>query len=354
MFRRSLCIVPLLLLASVSFAQDQDEGQRRFRGGPPDGRGPGGPPPWSGRMMDRMIDRLDLDEEQEAAFREIMGPVREQMQSMGDRWREVAEARDAGDEAKADELRRNLMREMESTGPDAMNAALTQLEPMLRPEQVEKLDEMVDRMDRDRESRDRYRQIRDELPDKLNLDEQQRGQFDEMATAARERVGENFRNMRPLFEQMREAQESGDEARVAEIRKQMDAQRPDMDAVYAEFLTQVEGILNPEQKTALADFRGELGLDIGGAAPADNSKAMDPREVLRLVKRLRLNDEQRDKFKEIEREVMSAYREARRDADKKAQLSEKLTDDVLAILDDAQKQRFESLLDRAQKRAQRG
>lgn len=356
MIRQTLCAVAVICLTSASFAQDEEG--RRFRGGPPDGRGPGGPggpPPWSGRMMERMVDQLDLDEEQEGAFREIMAPVREQMQAVGDRWREAAEAREAGDEARADELRRTLMREMNAGQNDAMNAALGQLEPLLRPEQLEKLDEMVDRMDRDRESRDRYRKISVELPDKLGLDEQQAAEFSEMSAAARERAGEGWQAMRPLFEEMRAAQESGDELRVAELRKQMDAQRPNMDAIYGEFLTQVEGLLRPDQKPALAEFKDELGLNEDfAAAPSKDEKGIDPREVLRLVKRLRLNEEQKDKFKDIEREVMLAYRDARRDAEQKAHLSQKTTEDVLAILDDSQKQRFEALLDRAHKRAERG
>lgn len=362
MFTISLIATLLPTFVMAQDAQPQQDGQdgqdrpRRMRGpGGPGGPGFGGPGfggRMSGRMMERVVEDLNLDEEQKSQFDTIMEPVRERMRQAGEQWQQVRALEESGETEQAQTLRRTLMQEM-GRG-DAMEGAFAQLEPILRPEQLEKLDDMRDRFDRDRESRDNLRKIAEDLPKQLNLDETQKQQFDEMAAAGREKVGEQFRAMRPMFEEMRAAREAGDTAKVAELQAQMEAQRPDVAALQADFLNQVEGILNDEQKQSLAAFREETGIGMPvEAASAGDGKSIDPREMVKLVKRLRLNDEQKDQFKHIEEDAMASYKEARRDAAAKAALGEQLRGQIMEILDDSQKQRFESLIERTAKRSRR-
>lgn len=350
-------LLPTIVMAQdAQPTQDGQEQPRRMRGqGGPGFGGPGGPGfggRMSGRMFERVVEDLNLDDEQKAQFETIVEPVRERMRQAGEQWQQVRALEESGETEQAQTLRRSLMEQM-GRG-EAMETAFAQLEPILRPEQLEKFDDMRDRFDRDRESRDNMRKIAEELPTQLNLDETQRQQFDEMAAAGREKMGEQWRAMRPMFEEMRTAREAGDTARVAELQAQMEAQRPDMNAAYAEFLTQVEGILNDEQKQTLAAFRDETGIGMAAdSTAAGDGKSIDPREMLKLVKRLRLSDEQKDQFKQIEKDAMGAYKDARRDAAAKAALSDQLRGQIGEMLDDTQKQRFESLIERSAKRSRR-
>lgn len=355
MFRRCL-VIALLALPVTTLAQEQQDGapgegrRQRFgqQGGPGGMMMRGGP-----GMIDRIARDLDLDETQKAAFDQAIAPLREEMRAMGERWQAVRAAQEAGDDAKATQLREELMRAGAGRGgfnSEAFDAALMQIEPTLRPEQVEKLDEMRDRMDRDREGRDRFRMMR-ELPDTLKMDEEQRAQFEAISEEARAQFGERMQAMRPLFEEMNAAREAGDDAKVEELRKKMEASRPDMTADTEAFLARVESFLRDDQKQLLADVRDDMGL---GAAGAQNGGTVDVKEMFRLAKRLRLHGEQKDQLKELEQEVMRDYREVRRDASAKAALAERTRSELERMLDDEQRARFAQQIERVARRSRNG
>lgn len=341
--------------------QDGERGQRGGRrggqfGGPGMGfmGGQGG-----GRMMDRFVEELNLDEQQKLVFDELMAPQRERMRQMGEKLREMREAQDAGDTERADQIRAEMRAAgMGPGGPggggrgpgqmaEAMNDVLDQLEPSLREDQLEKLDEMRDRMERGQQGMDAARRVRDELPDTLNLDESQRTQFEEMLSEERNAMRQQFETMGPLFEKMREAREAGDEATLADLRKQMEANQPDFSARTAAFLDRVEGLLTPEQKTLLEQFRDEIGAGPAGEAAEGY---VDVKDLIRIAKRVRLTAEQKDEFKDIERSAAQDNRKVGRDKDARAALSEKVRREIEELLDETQRNRFAQQLERLQRR----
>lgn len=328
--------------------QPQQQRGMRGRGGPggPGFGGPGGP----GRMFNRIAEDLQLDEQQRAQYEEIMGPMREQMKTMGERWRQVRDLEDSGEADKAAEMRRALMTEMQGNQGQMMQSAMDQLETILRPEQVEKFDDMRDRFERDRDSRENFRKIQ-ELPDKLGLTPEQKEKWDAMAQTGREEFGQKWQAMGPMFEAMRAAREAGDTEKAAELQKQIDAQRPDMNAAMSDFLGKVGEILTPEQQATLSAFRDENNLMPQPAAGEAHVGLVDPRDLIKFAKRLRLNDSQKEQFRQIEEDTMAAYRDARRDAAAKAELSAHVKAQIDGILEGSQKQRFDSLIERAQRRS---
>lgn len=326
-------------------------GDRQFRG---DGRmGMGGPRggEWMQRMFERTAEDLDLDEAQRQEFDRLAQPHLDRMREMGERWAEVREAQDAGDEARARQLREQLQRG--ANPADALNEILGSLEPMLRPEQIDKADAIRDRMQGDSDNRDRMRRISRELPELLALDETQKQHFDELIARSREEMGNRMSSMGPLFEQMREAREAGDTARLRELERQMESQRPDMNARYAEFFAQLEPILRDDQKALLADFRDEIGLASDGA-PADKGGATDVRTILQMAKRLSLDAQQRRELKEIEEDAMRAWREVGRDKEARADLARQVREEISKMLDESQQTRFAQLLQRLSRKSPRG
>jgi len=334
----------------------QDGQPVRREGGPAIAPPGGGRGMMGGRMMGRMVEELDLDENQQKIYEELAAPMRERMRTMGERWRAAREAADAGDDtqlkAMQSEFQQNGGRGGPFGGADPFGEIFEQLEPHLRPEQVEKLDTMRDRMERDRESMDAYRRVSEDLPEKLNLDETQKQQFDEMLQAAREEVGQKWQAMRPMFDQMQEAREAGDNERLAELRRQFEQQRPDGAAQMQGLMSQIEGLLRDDQNETFNAFQTELGLNTGGDA-ADAGGSTDVRSILRLAKRLRMTSEQKDDFKDIEKSSMRALRRAGRDADAKAQLADRVKEQIEQILDETQRERFHAQLERLDRRSRR-
>lgn len=359
MRHRILIGVVTSLSAAIATAQDQPApdqgagrppGMRQFGG---EGRmGMGGPRggQWMQRMFERTAEDLDLDETQRAEFDRLAQPHMDRMKEMGERWAEVREAQDAGDEARARQLREQLTRG--GNPGDAIGEVLTELEPMLKPEQVEKADSIRDRMQSDNDSRDRMRRIAREMPEALQLDEAQRGQMDELMNKAREEMGNRMQSMGPLFQEMREAREAGDMARVRELEKQMESQRPDMNARYDEFFAQVEGILRDDQKPLLENFRDEIGLSPAGAGD-EAGGTTDVRAILQAAKRLRLDADQKREFKSIEEDAMKAYRDAGRDKAARADLARQVREEISKLLDETQQTRFVQLLERLNRKSPR-
>lgn len=366
--RRVAAVVASIVFVAPVFSQDgggqviiqQQDGQVRRMGGM---GGPGGPGGGRGGMMGgrmgfRMIEELDLDEEQQKVYDELAAPMRERMRAQGEKWRAAREAADAGDDSQMkalqEEMRANGARGGGGFGGgmDGFNDILDQLEPHLRPDQVDKLDNMRDRMDRDRESFDSWRKISEEAPDKLNLNEEQRGQFKEMLDAARQEFGQKMGAMRPLMEQMQEAREAGDNAKVAELRAQMEQMRPDGNAGLQALMGQLEGILHDDQKAAFAEFQQDVGVG-GDANDASSGNGPDVKSILKAAKRLRLSADQKEDLKLIERQSMRSLRSAGRDADAKAELATRTKEQIERMLEEDQRARFDQLIERMSRRSRR-
>lgn len=298
----------LMLLASVvwvtsAIGQVRPDEPDRPRRGPGEGRGPR-----MGRMLDRVADELQLDDAQRKEFDAIMAAHRAQMEEMAPRWREMREATRSGDRERADELRAQMGNEH---GPrDFFRQAFDELEPILNDEQYERFLEMREGMERRRERREEFRRMAEELPDKLDMDEAQRKQFRQLLDSRRDRMRQQMTEMRPLFDQMREAEESGDQDRLQELRAQFEELRPDPETRRTEFLSQVSGLLREDQRRFLDDYYAELGLTSG----AELLGPSDVRTVLRAARRIDLSSEQKAKLRTIGRQAMRDLRGVRRAA----------------------------------------
>ena len=293
------------------------------------------------RMFERVADELDLDEEQRVKFDEITAEQRERMREMGDRWREVREATRDGDEERAAQLRAEL-REARGMG-SGMAESLEKLEPILRDDQVGKLWELQDRMQSRQGNWDRIRMVTNDLPDELELSDEQRDEFEHLLTTHREKMRESWSVMRPLMEEMREARQTGDDERVQELRQQLEDARPNQDVMIDGFLKDLEDSLTEEQLERLTKFRKRLTT--GG--DDKKSGAGDVRNVLRAVKRLKLNSEQKEEIRGIEREAIGAYRKiSRRDKEEQAHLANEVKSEIADVLDSDQVKEFEEQLKR--------
>lgn len=348
MTRSAIAVLVLTTCAAVALAQP--DGPRRPPGdGPPGGpgRGPGfrGGPGFGGGMMAWMMDDLELDDAQRAKVEEIMGAQRQRMEAWGEKRMQLREAMDAGDEATAERLRK----EMEAAGGDMRNMmrqAADEIEPILNDDQFARFTEMRERMEQRQGQMERARRIARELPDALNLDDTQREQFEQMLEQRRSEMRERFGGMQPMWEQMREAREAGDKEKVAELRAQMEQMQPDMNALETGFFQQVEGLLRDDQKQALTQFRAQLGG--GGDSLADDSAAPeDLRQLMRALKRVRLNRSQKDEVRKIEREAQQSLRELdRKDDEGRAAVAAAAHQKINALLEPAQVQQLEDQLAR--------
>jgi hypothetical protein len=345
------------LLAVTAWAQDEgDRGQRRGdrpqgdrrprqERGPGDRRG-GERGPGMDRMWERVVDELQLDEEQRARFDEIVAKYRERGQEMGQRWREMRDemrkAREAGDEERMRELR-DEMRQGRTEPDSGLSEALEELEPILREDQIAKLWELQDQMQSRRQDRDRYRRIMEDLPDELGLSDEQRNEYDELLRAQREERRERFSGIRPLMEELRQAREAGDEARVQELQQQLEQSRPGPETMFEGFFEDLASILTEEQVERLAAFRKSLEEGDGGTS----GDAGNVRNVLRAAKRLKLDADQKEEIRQIEQEAIRAYREIpRSNKEEHATLAAEVKAEIVKVLDKTQAEEFETALKR--------
>lgn len=194
MFRRFSLVASLLLIAPAlvsvpAVGQEEAQGEfqrdgRRGRGGWR-GEGRGGPGRGFERMRERFIEDLELDADQQAIFEEIMTEQRAQWRAHRETWREIRQAEEEGDTARAEELRASLGDVRRGRG---MEEAFAKLEAHLSEDQLLKLDEMRDRWQQ------RGRERMDRLAEQLELDDEQRAQLDEIGENMRERMRARFRD----------------------------------------------------------------------------------------------------------------------------------------------------------------
>ncbi|HMQ14727.1 MAG TPA: hypothetical protein PKC49_02025 [Phycisphaerae bacterium] len=358
---RMIAVAATLLLCAAGVAQETDRPDRgrfgRGQGGPP---GPGGPN--FEMLSQRVADQLDLDDQQRASYDEIVAGFRErfaqggQGEQMRDLMRQMREARQAGDDALAEDLRRK-MEETRRTGDALREDFLSQVEPILRPDQVERLATIRERfgaMERQRFGNP-MQQIA-ELRDVLHLDDQQNQQFDDLLAEMREQMRSQRgmgAELRPLIEELRAAQEAGDEERVAEIRARLAELRPDPREMFDNFYADLEKILRADQLQALRDFRARQP----GPPGQDRAARTDVRSLFREARRLDLSRDQADDLADLEETAGRANRDARREraaADQaQAALYERVKQQIIEILTPEQRQQFERTLQRAE-RGERG
>lgn len=329
----SITLFALVMAASASAQQPgRPGGWGGGRGGWGGGGGFGGgnwnPRQWFDRMLEGFDKELSFDEQQWTQLDAIVTAQEARANEAGARWREVGAAMEAGDEARAAELRTQLMREFqESEG--GMRPMLDDIETVLNPEQLTRFQEMRGVMRQWQEhGRQMWQAVR-ELPDKVEMTEQQREGFQAML---RER-------WQAFQEDLRQRNERGEG---------MSWEAPDFAGLQEDFYGRVGELLNDEQRKLLTDYRAQF-IAIGQAA--EQQPQDDVRTVLTAAKRLRdLSDEQRDAIREIERDALKSYGQVRRDKEQVAKLAEEVKAQITKLLTPQQTEDLERNLERRRPR----
>jgi Spy/CpxP family protein refolding chaperone len=270
-------------------------------------------------MAERLAEALDLDDTQQGQFDEIVARYRERWEEQRTRggemreiFEEMREAREAGDEARIEELRHRL-REARRGGEELRTQFFDEVEKILREDQVERLHQFRERMGRGlgRGEGGPMFGMAERLREDLGLDETQSRRFDELLESLREK-------MWGLRDQ------PGEERREAFGR------------LMEEFYSQLEPILNAEQVRVLADYR-ERARQAG--------RGNELRELFRAVRRLDLTQEQAARLREIEQEARRSQREIDRgDREAMAELTGHVREQVMALLTPGQAAELEKLL----------
>lgn len=354
----------MMLAAPASLAQPADGPTDARRRGPqqaPDGgwRAGGGRVMAVERMARMLSMRLDLDPQQQAQFDEIVAAYKASLETADtgepdttELLEEMRAARDAGDEERMVELRQRMRSRFREVG-GAMDGLASEIEPILRDDQLQRLEELRDRMQQRREwgmGRDGASRHFARLREQLNLDEQQREEFDRLAGDFEDRRLQNrerIRAMREVMRELRDARQAGDQDRAAELQAQIAEMRPDPSGAYVEFYDQLEPVLDEEQRAILAEFR-EPGAPTGRMA----QRPLNLREVLRAARRIEMSDEQQRQVREIEEEAVRASRGMSRE--QRADLVESTRAEIAKLLDDSQRAEFDRLLSGDRSRGLRG
>lgn len=345
MKRAALVGAILVLTATAAWAQaPADECGRQRR------------PPGAGRglmpidvVARRLATELNLTPEQQTKFDEIVAKYRaaadEQQVQRGDAQelgRQLREARASGDTQRLTELREQSRARGEAR-QKLLAGLVNEVKPLLTAEQATKLDAARERLlTRSAAGRGLAQdaELIWRLPDELDLNDAQREQFDKLVSQTRQHGEEQrakWRELQPALEELRQARQSGDEAKVQELQAKVDAQRP-APPDWSAFYTQLETILTAEQKATLGTLRAE------GAEP--DATPGDVRQVLRAARQLDLNKEQRERLQAIAKEAQAAARQHRDDQAGASELAARVKTQVVGLLDVEQKAEFERRLER--------
>ncbi len=357
MFRHVLAIVCLTLPASLALAQSEPP-----QGPPPQGRrgaALGGMRDMGGPSLERRVKRvasqltqeLSLTDEQQEQLDDLVTgfledhkdaqrPNPEQMREVME---QIREARQAGDDAKVEELRKQLG----PVGNQAIAEFLGEVEPILTPEQKSKLDDIRDRLLRPaRGPTDPLERIT-ELRDELNLEPKQAKKFDSYYDKLSKDIQSSkmeTSDMLGLVDELRKAAEEGDQDKVNQIREKLRASQDTGQAAVDEFFISLGNELDPEQLKIMDRCRDQLQR---GGPGGD-----DPRRLFQYAMRCDLSAEQKKELADMQREFAPQIREARRDQKALTELSEQIETGIKEILTPDQLTQFEELKAKAAERPQ--
>ena len=332
-------IVPILALATLAIpAVAQDLGGRRDEARGPGGRGNG--PPLR-RLIERLSERLDFDDEQTARIEKIVATHEERMQEMRAQRQKVRAAMEAGDEQRAAELRGQLRQQRGERGR-FIEAVFDEIEPVLYEGQTEAFQqfraEFTQRLDR-RGERGRMREMMRGLPDAVNMTENQRKEFEELFAKRQELMGR----------QMRQHRQRGEGGGFAGGEHPAP---PDFTAARDELFSEISGILNEDQLELLAEYWAPIESE---TAAREKPPADDFRLLLLAAKLIPdLSREQKETWRQITREAMGSLRDLRRtDKEGKAALAAEVKAKIVKLLDEEQTKAFERNLERLKSRHER-
>lgn len=238
-----------------------DRGERGRGEGRRGRRGPGRGFDMDG-FYNRITEELGLDEDQVAQLNEIRAAQNERMEQFRQRRQAIRQAEEAGDTDEAERLREEMRGEFErNVGRRGfMQESIESIESILNEDQKAQFSEMRENMRSEREERMRegFERRYEQIAEDLDLDDEQRAVLQDIKVAQIEQM-EQFR---ARWEAVREAYESGDEARGDELREALVAEMRESGGP-RQFMNQVwdelDPVLTDEQRTLAQDLRERRG-----------------------------------------------------------------------------------------------
>lgn len=336
MRRLTIIAATLGLVATAAFAQDQP-GQRGPGGGEGwRGRGGGWRGPRLERVAERLRTELALDETQQTHVDQLVAAHEQRMQEMRGKWRELREAEESGDEARANVLREEMRANRPGPGGGPLQELFDQIEPILREDQLEAFHQMREQFPPPEQMRQRWQGMREMirgLPDAVQMTEAQRTEYEALLQERREMMMERFRQRR----------ESGEEPG--------NWQPPEPAQAMDEFFGDVSELLNKDQLALLEQYRTEYEA----GAQAGRQTGPDVRTLFSAAKRIsKLDRTQEAELRKMEREAMRLSRElGRADREGQAMIVADAKDQIIKLLEPAQVEEFERNLERLQNRGGR-
>ncbi len=303
-----------------------------------DGR-PGGGPRGPDRMLDRVAESLEMSEEQRASLDQIADGHRSRMQDAGPLIREMRQVERAGDTQRAEELRIQL-EELGALPRESLDQAMNEVESILDDQQAGRYSQMRRNIQQRNQRRVFFRDAENGLPNALDMDPEQRAQYDDFLRTQRQDMRAQWEQTRAIRREMGEARAAGDEARLEELQMELEMSQPDQAGMQAEFLDDLRGLLRQDQLPLLQGFYPNVVV-----VPAQRPD--DVRNILRAALRTGLDRGQRAEWRVIMREAMKSIHEIRgKDKEAGANIADEARTKIEALLTETQLVRFEKELKR--------
>ncbi|MCB9854985.1 MAG: Spy/CpxP family protein refolding chaperone [Phycisphaerales bacterium] len=299
---------------------------------------------------ERIAEDLGLDDDQRQVLEDIKAAQIEQMEEFRGRWEAVREAYDNGNDALGDQLREELVGEMrEGGGPrQFMNQVWDELDPVLTDDQRVLAQQMRDERGPGRGRGGRNRpdanaetdsdtatevveqetgesrvmqdggvvkeaptEPGDDLQSSLELTNEQLAGFSALQAQHKQKSAALTTKMTALQEQIAAAEKEGDTEAIERLNGELAAQQALFAAEEDNFYSQLDGMLNDDQKASLAEYRADQQVD-------EDLKDIpaDLRTVLRAAMRLKLDRSQKEQVREMTKQAKTELRKAR-ELDKK-------------------------------------
>lgn len=235
--------------------QPDNQGRRQGRRGRRGRRGPN-----MDRYYDRITQELNLDEDQVAQLEDIRAAQRERFEQFRQRRDEIRQAERDGDDARAQQLREQMRAEFEQNvgrrGP--MEDMVDSINEILTDDQKQQFTTLRQTMRNEREQRmqQRFNDRYDRIAEDLQLDDDQRQVLDDIKADQLEQMNQ----FRQRWDAVREAYESGDDARGDELREQLVSEMRDSGGP-RQFMNQVwddlDPVLTDDQRARAQELRDQ-------------------------------------------------------------------------------------------------
>lgn len=293
-------------------------------------------------LLARANQGLDLDEEQKTKVKAVADEFRERYvnektrsKNTLDTMDKLKEARESGDKERVKELRGQLKR---LRGNNLSGEFFEAIRPIMREDQLDKLDRMQHPVKPAAQPTQNPTTKLLRIRDELGLSPQQNKMYNKAISRFRKptkKTAEPDAEILSLVAELQEAVASGNEDRIAEIRERVREKSQSsskIEALYAELAT----FLDDDQMERVEMVRESM----------QTHDSRDARAILRAVRRLRLDREQREKLREVDTYAREKLRSARRDEAAREELNETVNERVRAFLTELQIKQLDEILEK--------